>query len=207
MKATNNSIIEKIIKLSNIPSSSILNIYPYGSRVYGTNSEKSDYDFILIINSNKSEVHLEDFSLNIYPVDLFKQMLQDHEISAIECISLKHPLRNDYPFEFKLNKPALRKSISEKASHSFVKAKKKFIVEKDKDIYAGKKSLFHSLRIIDFGMQIAKEGKVTNWSSCNDLWSEIIKNDSEEWDVYRAKYKPIHNSMMSEFRKLAPKEN
>jgi hypothetical protein len=58
-----------------------------------------------------------------------------------------------------------------KAGNSFAKAGKKLDVEKEH--YKGKKSLFHSLRILMFGIQIAKAGRITNYGEANDLWKEI----------------------------------
>lgn len=203
--------------------------FPYGSRVYGTGSQKSDFDFIYIVddqfveeldeqyvfhsdfdNVNKVYTdHFHEINISIYGKTKFQQMCDDHHISALECIFLPDNLIKyhiaDYKFKFELNLQQLRKSISEKASHSWVKAKKKFEIEDDRNIYVGKKSLFHSMRIIDFGTQIAKTGKIENYQSCVGLWNEIKNNLSESWKDYESFYKTKHNEMMSEFRKLAPK--
>ena len=44
-----------------------------------------------------------------------------------------------------------------------IKAKKKMIVEKDLDMRCGAKSLFPSIRIPMFAVQIAKHGKITQY--------------------------------------------
>lgn len=136
-------------------------------------------------------------------------MLNDHHITALECYFLPqiHTYHCDQTFDFKLNLQQLRKSISEKASHSWVKAKKKFEIEDDRKIYIGKKSLFHSMRIIDFGIQIARYGKIEYYNSGVDLWLRIKDIQSEKWKDYEAEFKPLFNEMMSEFRKWAPKKN
>ena len=93
--------------------------------------------------------------------------------------------------------------MSQKANHSFVKAKKK--IEVEKDYYVGWKSLFHSLRILVFGIQIAKEGCISDYSAANDYWHEIREANQYDWSYFKSKYQPEHNRLATEFRKLAPK--
>ena len=188
--------------------------FPYGSRIYGTNSQESDFDYIYVVD-DKSVEELDDqyvfhsdydpvnyvfhsdydpvnkvyvdyfheINISIYGKTKFQQMCDDHHISALECIFLPdNMIKNqitDHKFKFELNLQQLRKSISEKASHSWVKAKKKFEVESDRNIYIGKKSLFHSIRIIDFGIQIARYGKIEYYNSGVDLWLRIKDIQSE----------------------------
>ena len=86
-----------------------------------------------------------------------------------------------------------------------MKAKKKLIVEKDYDPYIGKKSLFHSLRIILFGIQIAQYGKIINYEEAN-IYYDIVKSEIIEWEYFKKKYQPIYNNLKTEFRKLAEKK-
>lgn len=201
----------QILKYFNLNDKDIVNVYPYGSRVYKTNSEQSDYDFIIVCNSQVREFALSSFdnkiNIHLYSVADFQEQLDNHKISAMECLFLPKDLllKSNHNFSFKLSKDKLRTSISEKASHSWVKAKKKLEVEKDRNIYIAKKSLFHSFRIIDFGTQIASENRIVNYSSSNYLWKEIIENESEEWDDYKNKYQDLFNAKMTDFRKVAPK--
>ena len=188
----------------------VSNIYQYGSRVYGCNSSCSDYDVIMVSEyyEGKAELDEDEISCTLYGITQFKEQLKKHEISALECLYLPEDkvLKSWINFDHKISLPALRKSISAKASNSFVKAKKKLTVKKDYDKYIGLKSLFHSLRIIMFGIQIATHGKIIDYTAANDYWSSILSEPQSDWEYLKAKYKPIHNQLMTEFRKLAPKE-
>jgi len=189
----------------------VINVYPFGSRVYGTVSNDSDYDFVVIADKQIREYSLSapnhKLNIHLYSPEMFEEQLVNHKIVSLECLfAPKHLLlKNTKNFPFKLNKEILRKSISEKASHSWVKAKKKIEVEKDRNFYIAKKSLFHALRIIDFGIQIAANSKIIDYTSSNYIWDAIKNNSHEDWATYKNKYQEIFNSKMTEFRKLAPK--
>lgn len=204
-------MLNTIIKDFDLNELGILNVYPYGSRVYGTAGYQSDYDFIIIMKNKSIEKDYMDSrnnkNITIYQENSFIDLIGRHRIFALECFFLpkEKMLKCDKDFNFKLNLKTLRSSISEKSSQSWVKAKKKFEVEIDRNIYIGKKSLFHSLRIIDFGCQIAEFKTIKNYSSSNYLWNEISSNPSENWNDYYSKYHDLFNSTMTEFRRLAPK--
>lgn len=200
-----------ILKNFHLTDKEVINIYSYGSRVYGTHSESSDHDFIIIVNKDVHEFDLmsidKKINVHLYSTDAFANQLEQHKIAALECFFLptKFLLKNKLKFTFDLNKEKLRSSISEKASHSWVKAKKKFEIEADRNIYIAKKSLFHSIRIIDFGIQIAKYNKIIDYSSSNNIWEDIMTDPKEKWNHFENKFKLFFNSQMTEFRKLAPK--
>lgn len=182
-------------------------IVPYGSRVYGTNQPNSDYDFIAISNDSdarqsETEIRQKDINVTIYKKSDFQNHLNDHKIFALESWFNPNGLIKSN-FKWELDLKALRHEISAKSSHSFVKAKKKIDVEKE--YYIGQKSLFHSLRILNYGIQIASGVKELNFSAANDYWDEIF-NASEDWSYYKDKFQKVYNKLATEFRKLAPLE-
>lgn len=201
-----------IIKTFGLSEPDVLSIFPYGSYVYGTNSQLSDYDFIIVCKNDtvKNDFSLERDGMNVhvYEEDVFIKQLADHKVSALECYYLpekwKH-LTYNKKYPFKLDLKILRSSFSEKASHAWVKSKKKFEVEKDRNVYIAKKSLFHSLRIIDFGIQIAKYGKINDYTVANRYWIEIKDNPYEDWNTYKDNYQEVFNMKMTQFREVAPK--
>lgn len=186
----------------------VLNIYLYGSKVYGCNPN-GDNDYIIIVDGENVEEQIisDEADFTLYSKDVFQQKVDLHDISALECIFLPKDkiLKEEYKFSFELNLENLRKEASSKSSNSFVKCKKKLMSTDKKDIYIGKKSLFHSLRITMFATQIAKYRKIINYSEANDYWREIVYNEINDWEFYKNKYQPIANALNTEFRKLAPK--
>lgn len=182
-------------------------VFPYGSRVYGTYDEKSDHDFIVIVPDghtvvNGTELRDGDYNIHVYHKKDWQDQLNLHKINTLECHYLC-PFLSEKHFDFKLDKTLLRNELSQKSNHSFVKAKKK--IEVEKDYYVGWKSLFHSLRILTFGIQIASEGNIYNYASANGYWRDIKSANQYNWAYFKEKYQPEYNKLATEFRKLAPK--
>lgn len=191
-----------------INNQDVLALFDYGSVVYGTTGEQSDNDLIAVVKDNAPEINFskEKLDVSIYTQTQFNDLVLQHEISALECLFLdkKHIHKNELNMEFILDKAALRNAISSKSSNSWVKAKKKFIVEEDFSPYIGKKSAWHAVRMLDFGTQIAKNGKIENYGSMNMLLKEILK--CESWLEIDQNFRLTYNSKASEFRLVAPKE-
>jgi len=176
----------------------------YGSVVYGVATEKSDKDYIAVANNTDQISDAESkIDVNIYNQVDFENKIKNHDIDALEAIFCPKEFRiKDCNFEFELNLSRLRESISSKSSHSFVKARKKL---RFGEPYVGKKSMWHSFRIILFGTQIAKFGKIIDFAAANYLYEDIVLNDNSDEEYYKNKYSKHINELMTEFRKLAPK--
>jgi hypothetical protein len=56
-----------------------------------------------------------------------------------------------------------------------------------------------------FGTQLAKHGKIIDYSCANHYWEEIYTNPSLNWDDYKEIYQPIYNKLSTDFRLVAPK--
>lgn len=183
-------------------------MYPYGSRVYETAMADSDSDYITVLHRmpNKHQIiDRDNCSFIIHDKLSLQHGIWAHEPYALECLFLPKDkvLKESNPWDFTLNLRVLRETFSQKASHSFVKAKKKIDVEKD--IKRGKKSLFHSLRIITFGIQIATHGKIVNYQEANPYWWDIWTNPSTDWLDYQKAFRPIYNGLSTKFREVCPK--
>lgn len=183
----------------------IMKTYQYGSRVYGSHHKDSDYDFIVVVKSDeelKYTVNLTNSSFIVYSEELFIQKIKEHEISILECI-FQEP-NDEYRKHFVLDKEILRRSISSVASNSYCKYRKKL---NQGDIYIGKKSLFHSLRILGFGIQIALTGRIVNYSAYNHFSERIMIMPSSDWKVYQTMFQPVYNRLKTNFKTFAPLDN
>jgi len=215
--------LEVTLNYFNLPTQQIdidkiINVYTYGSINYNTQTESSDVDYIIVYDqlidvSDTLHTKIGNMSLDatLISPEHFKYLLHIHSIDSLECmfIPYKHKFEREL-FNIKIDKKTLRRSISSISSNSWVKAKKKLI---QGDNLIGYKSLFHSLRIVDFGIQLAKNGKI---SSFTKPYSDILKYNTysdllneiktfKDWESLLKKYIKTYNNLRSEFKIYAPK--
>ncbi len=209
----------------NIKEAEIISVYLYGSTVYGTANPKSDFDLIVVVD-RKDDVTIParaialareyykrlfgTFDANVYTEEEFLRGLAGMEISFLECVNNVRSYSNEGTLIFgkmhkmpKIDLPTLRDSISRKASNSWVKAKKKLTVQEDYAPLIGKKSAWHAIRIIDFGIQLATTGKIHDITSKSLEFFDVM--DCETWEEIDEKFRKMYNELSTEFRKVAPK--
>ena len=102
-----------------------INIYHYGSYVYGTYVEGvSDKDYIIIVpDTAKSEqFKYENIDYNIYTESEWINKMKNNDIECLECSFLdkRYILKETKKFDLNVDKDLIRKNISSTASNSFV---------------------------------------------------------------------------------------
>jgi predicted nucleotidyltransferase len=194
-----------IILHSGLHTKRVHNIYVFGSRVYKTNSENSDWDIIMVANNSVEaiELKLEKYNIHIYTPDKFKEDLEWHRINNLECIYAPTwaKIQENIKYNLDIDFPKLRHATSHISSNSWVKCKKK--LEQD-DYYIGVKSLFHSLRIPMFATQVATFGRITDFSCANFIWNKI-RSKRWTWEELDNEFRELRNEILTDFRKVAEK--
>lgn len=205
MKNINRNILEDIVRLSGIHPSRIFNVYLFGSQIYSTSNKDSDFDVIMVANNSVESTELRRglYNIHIYTPDKFKADLDWCRINNLECIFAPDfaKLKETIKYDFKLNIPKLRHAISHISSNSWVKSLKKI---NSGEYHIGVKSLFHSLRITMFAIQIVKYGKINDFECANFIWNKI-KSKIWTWKELDDEYRPLRNSLNTEFRKITNK--
>lgn len=202
-----------------IENNDILAIYPHGSQVYKTMTDKSDFDYI-IITTNDYNIEKEQLSIydkkikrnldfNFYNEKKWLEMCHLNHIDTLESMSVIQDnlaIKNDKEFQIKIDKIKVRQNISSIVSNAWAKAHKKLTVEQDYSPYIAKKSLWHCFRILMFGIQIYKYDKIIDFCEANSLYNEIVMNECNDWNYYKTKYQEPLNKLKTEFRKYSEKE-
>jgi hypothetical protein len=187
----------------------ILAIYPYGSRVYGTASETSDYDYIVVTKGaflksgafKQNAISSDDRKIQavLYSRTGFIDALNNYEMGAIECIFLdsSQVLLSKWPFRIqKWDTKEMVNKVIQKASASWHIASRQ---SKDGFKAIAKKGIFHSLRILMFGLQLKEYQTIYNYSEANELKSEM---DSIPEDMFDDRaYLGLRDELMQKLKK------
>lgn len=192
--------------LNSSTNSSESRLFPYGSVVYGTNGPESDEDFIVVADNPEIAQMFADVltkggrkvDVNTYTHQEFNELLAKCDIVALECVYQDLP--GNEALRPVIDPWKLRQSCSAIASNAWVKGKKKFQIGEDR---IAKKSMWHSLRILNFGCQILTHGKIIDYGAVNFMYNDIMKMNS--WEEIDAKYRSISRQMQTDFRAMAPK--
>lgn len=164
----------------------ILNIYPYGSRVYGSADMFSDYDFIIVYKQSllpsgsfkDNAISSNDRMIQgtCYSRGGFIDAINNYQMPALEAIFLPDNKVVKKTIDFKVNKfdkKILVKKVISLASASWHNAVLSY--KSDNQEYVGK-NIYHALRILDFGLQIRNCQKIFDYGSMNQV-REIIYNN------------------------------
>ena len=129
-------LAEFICQELNIDYDKILNIYPYGSKIYGTSTTESDDDYIIVYKTSllpsgsfkDNAISSNDRKIQgtCYSKSGFIDAINNYQISALECISLPEDKVIQSKINFgltKFDKKEMAKKIITTASSSWYFAK------------------------------------------------------------------------------------
>ena len=160
--------LQEIIDVSGMYPLKIRNVYVFGSRVYGTATEHSDYDIQIVGMSMlpKDEIKSSKYNIHIHAHDVFKEDLFNYTPKNVECLLAPKDciLQEKMNFGFELNKLKMVQEFMQSSYQSWRHAKYK---TNQGDFYRGRKGIFHALRILAFGIQLKESGKIEDWSIVN----------------------------------------
>lgn len=200
--------LDTLITTLNLNVSEILNIYQFGSRVYGTATQSSDWDFVIVVQNSSdkipsnmngfTEIHSKNITGNIYHLSRFQKRIDDNELQAFMCVFLdkKHKWMEKVQFSPKILYRKLLLSVYKEASRHFHGRAQKYWKS---DPHKSKKFIIHAIRDLLFGMQIVEFGKIVDYTAANRYFREILSENQTEWNYYRDKYEPLYEQLLKAF--------
>lgn len=200
-----------------------INLYCFGSHVYGTNDAQSDWDYVAIVQtipSSGSHIEKDGVDIQFYTVYEFQHNLDMHDMKAVECFfNPAHTKQTTLEFSFVLDKYMLRQSVSKMMNDSWDKGKKKLRIQEDFNLRIALKSLFHSIKIVGFGIQIANSGNIEKYDEYTYVLKDLYNIANRYNDLHlqserellckeiEQKYRQKYNSLRTQFKILCPKED
>jgi hypothetical protein len=68
--------------------------------------------------------------------------------------------------------------------------------------YKTKKLIWHSIRLLYFGINIKRFGRLTDYTEANYLYEDLIAIESHKWIDFSIRYIPIYNQLTNQFINL-----
>lgn len=205
------------------------NIYQTGSRVYGTATDTSDYDFFVIISDahykmlnaippceswqqqyagkTTSEeyqcLYFGNVNLNIYSAKQFDAHLQKNWLQAIACLCLPKQFvwKCDFAFEYAVNFRKLGMSVIGEAGKHYEMARRKW----HEGVHAAKKLIVHSIRDFLYGMQVAQKNKIDDFGAANSFYYEIMALTDTSFEYYDKRYHDYYEKLKMQFNAMVLK--
>ena len=184
----------------------------YGSHVYGTATEHSDLDLIVVIIDNKSigdsfadyDSQIGNIDISLYDEVEFIKQIKQNDVKPLEAIFVKQQyiiFGNvlQYKNDFVCYYPNIRHTFGKVARMAWNKGCKKLTKKIDpNEIKRGKKSLYHSLRVFLFALNLYNTNKIdfedAYLGELNKLYFEIINEPVNEI-IINGKIKPEYQEL------------
>ncbi len=171
----------------------VLYIYEYGESVYKLDNPNIKF---IVVTTDKytppDEYYLKDsYEYKFYTIEKWFKMVLNNSIEFWECSCLSKPFiyKQDVVIPIVPDYIALRKEILKICSDTF-----------EKTSFVDMKDIWNCIRIIMFGIQIIKFGRIIDYSEANQYYSSIVLNSDEKNSMTNGNI--IYNNLLNEFKNI-----
>jgi len=177
-------------------------LFPFGSRVYGTARPDSDHDYLAVAPPGPRVHTGEEFRHGTANVTVFNSadwadQLMAHKVHCLEAYFLPDG-RCRRAFSFVLDRRRLYVALTAKASESWERALRKLDAG-GRPLLAWK-GIFHALRILHFGVQIATLGTIADYGGANGYWRALLTEARTERAWHEDRFGPEYFRLAEAFR-------
>jgi hypothetical protein len=202
-----NPLLDRLLPILRVSITDVRAACRVGSRVYGTAGPNSDEDFVIVLSTLGQKQDLafaEGINIVVHGVNTFQTALDDQSVFALEChfAPSEHVIVLPRPaFKYTLDRKKLAISATERSHADWQKGQKKFLDEPQ----ASRKKLFHALRVPAFALQVARTGKLMDFTSANAWYRDIVQGPMDDFDWYAERFAKLRQDLCAELTKLGGK--
>jgi predicted nucleotidyltransferase len=142
-------MIDHIATKLKIPLISILNVYLVGSRLWKTNTDKSDYDYYIVVKGQyiKRNTHCDNIDALIVSTDTYDQLIKEHDFLTMVTLFMptETKLLEKYKPKYSFNKDTFKSSVKEELDRDKIIALKH--ISKGNSIKANKILNYYNISI------------------------------------------------------------
>jgi len=199
---------QEVCKKLQVPQAGVLACYILGSRLWGTNGPKSDWDLLIIVNklpkaSEKGFLSVHQANLDALIV-LKKEYLDRIAAgSFLEVVSCFLP--SDHPHCLFLSKsfkpkytpvPAQLLATVNQQTKRDLRMAEKYTVKGN--LERGKKTIVHAIRVLLISLQIIQHNKIVDYTAAKNYFDEMRDYYGTDWGFYKTKFEPILQQLLNE---------
>lgn len=183
----------------------VMNIYPYGSQVYGTATKESDHDYIIVYKRSilpsgafkDNAISSKDRMIqgSCYSKGGFLDAINNYQISTLECIFLPEELVVKNMFKFKLNKYVEKECMKKIITTASASAHSAKLAHRDDHIESSKKNMYHALRIIQFGMNVKDHQVIVDYGASNETKKNIYEDEEYDFNSWWKMFVELSNDL------------
>jgi len=192
--------VQRIISATNLNENSIKNIYFLGSRIYRTNNQDSDYDFTVVAQTNTREQMYNDglYQIKVINIEKYNEDLFNCEFPTIEFRFLPKyaKIKETINSQPEINLERLYSSLNNKINSNFNTLERYF--SNNNSYYLINKLIFHTLRILVFSIEIAKNKNIKDFTVANEYYNFGNKYNFTSFEVLLTYLLPEINRLKSE---------
>jgi predicted nucleotidyltransferase len=206
--------ISRVIAEIQIAESEILNLLLVGSRLHGTASPTSDFDFIMIVSDGTHLPEGHKVERSTLDVTIFTRSEYITKLESGEDWQTLEPLwapptcrwifKEDFLPFYNRDLSKLRVAVSSIANKGHAYAK--ILMTKESNYLLGKKNLAHEIRNLRLGMQIIDTGSIIDYTETKDIYDLIMAETSTDWTYYNERWGSIAMTHQKEFISKTPEK-
>jgi hypothetical protein len=205
--------LDLVVKALQLEKNKIQAIYQFGSRVYQSHTKDSDYDIFIIYNDDSVDEIKESFEFNIsghlLNVKKFKESLDSHNAVVTPMLWIDEQF-NIFENEellnirksFMIDLKKLERGFLREENVCLLKSKRLYSSDKKKSL----KNLVHGIRYLMFALQIAKNGKIDDYTVANSYYHKIISLEFDSWQEYMNEFKEFYEKLHEELKEYVFEE-
>lgn len=195
-----------------IEESQVVLLVLVGSRLHGTASPTSDYDFLMVVADGTdlplgTKVESENLDVTIFFHSEYKdKVIEGTDWQVIEPLwapesNLLVSKEDFLPF-YERNLVNLRVAVAtiSNKGHSYAK----ILMTKEQNYYVAKKNLAHGIRNLRLGIQIIEHEGIIDYTETKEIYEEILAETSEDWAYYHEKWGAVAIKHQKAFVALTP---
>jgi predicted nucleotidyltransferase len=206
--------LEELLLTVKIEDTKVLNLILVGSRLHGTASASSDYDFIMIVQDDTilpegKKVERDNLDVTIFTRSEYEESLRKgEEWQTIETLwvppSFRWKFTEDFLPFYNSDLSRLRVAVSSIASKGHAYAK--ILVNKEGNFRLAKKNIAHEIRNLRLGIQIATHGSIIDYTETKEILAQIMQDPAQSWDEINERWGSIAMQYQKDFISRTPEK-